>query len=121
MLLSECAKFDEKGLIAAIIQHADTGQVLMLGYMNEESLQITLREGRACFWSRSRQELWLKGATSGNVLHVNEIRVDCDADALLLKCTPSGPTCHTNETSCFYRLVDADGTLTLAGDGVAQK
>ena len=114
-------KRDDQGLVAAIIQHAETGQVLMLGYMNDESLGITLEKQKACFWSRSRQELWLKGETSGNMLHVKEIRVDCDADALILQCEPLGPTCHTNETSCFYRSVDADGGLTLAGDGVAKE
>ncbi len=119
MNLSECIKLDDKGLIAAIIQDAATGQVLMLGYMNEESLAITLKKKKACFWSRSRQELWLKGETSGNTLDVQEIRVDCDCDALVLKCTPAGPTCHTKETSCFYRTVGDDGALTLAGDGVA--
>jgi len=115
----DIAKWDDQGLIAAIIQHHETGQILMLGYMNEESLRRTLAERKACFWSRSRQEYWLKGETSGNVLHVKEIRVDCDADALLLQCDPVGPTCHTNESSCFYRIVDADGNLSLAGDGVA--
>jgi len=119
MNLNELIKYDDKGLIAAVIQHAETGQVLMLGYMNAESLGITLRERRACFWSRSRSTLWRKGETSGHVLEVKEIRVDCDADALVLKCDPVGPTCHTNETSCFYRVVDFDGTVTLSGDGVA--
>jgi len=119
MKLNDMIKFDDKGLVAAIIQHADTGQVLMLGYMNAESLAITLEERRACFWSRSRRKLWRKGETSGNVLEVREIRVDCDADALVLKCNPIGPTCHTNETSCFYRKVDFDGGVTLDGDGVA--
>jgi phosphoribosyl-AMP cyclohydrolase len=117
--LDDMAKFDDKGLIVAVIQHWQTGQVLMVGYMNAESLAITLRDRQACFWSRSRQKLWLKGETSGNVLHVKEIRTDCDADALLVKCDPVGPTCHTNETSCFYRTVASDGTVTLAGDGVA--
>lgn len=121
MTLNEIIKFDDKGLIAAIIQHADTGQVLMLGYMNTESLAITLEERRACFWSRSRQKLWRKGESSGNILEVLEIRVDCDADALVLKCHPVGPTCHTNETSCFYRKVDFNGGVTLDGDGVATK
>ena len=119
MNLNDLIKFDDKGLIVAVIQHAVTGQVLMVGYMNEESLAITLREQRACFWSRSRRQLWRKGETSGNVLVVKEIRTDCDADALVLKCDPVGPTCHTLETSCFYRLVDSDGTVTLSGDGVA--
>lgn len=114
-------KRDDAGLVAAIIQDANTGQVLMLGYMNDESLRITLEKQKACFWSRSRQELWLKGETSGNMLNVKEIRVDCDADALILQCVPDGPTCHTNETSCFYRTVDAQGTLELAGDGVAKE
>ncbi len=117
----DIAKWDDKGLIAAIIQHHETGQILMLGYMNEESLKRTLVERKACFWSRSRQEYWLKGETSGNFLHVKEVRVDCDADALLLQCDPVGPTCHTNESSCFYRTVDVDGGLSLAGDGVAVK
>jgi len=117
--LNDIIKFDDKNLIVAVIQHAETGQVLMVGYMNAESLEITLRERRACFWSRSRQKLWRKGESSGNFLQVREIRVDCDADALVLKCDPVGPTCHTNETSCFYRVVDCDGTVTLSGDGVA--
>lgn len=121
MNLKDCIKWDDNGLIAAIIQDATTGQVLMLGYMNAESLAITLEKKKACFWSRSRQELWLKGETSGNTLDVEEIRVDCDQDALLLKCNPAGPTCHTNETSCFYRTVDADMEMHLAGDGVAKK
>lgn len=119
MELKDIIKFDDKGLIVAVVQHFETGQVLMVGYMNPESLEVTLRERRACFWSRSRRKLWLKGETSGNFLRVLEVRTDCDADALVLKCDPAGPTCHTNETSCFYRLVDFDGTITLAGDGVA--
>ncbi len=117
--LFDILKTDENGLVAAVIQHADTGQVLMVGYMNRESLGITLKRKLACFWSRSRQELWLKGETSGNTLGVVEIRTDCDADALLLRCRPAGPTCHTNETSCFYRTVADNGALALAGDGVA--
>ena len=121
MKLNDLIKFDAQGLIAAVIQHADTGQVLMLGYMNAESLEITLRDRRACFWSRSRQKLWLKGESSGNFLDVKEIRMDCDADTLVLKCEPIGPTCHTNETSCFYRLVDFDGNVTLSGEGVANE
>lgn len=119
MNLDELVKFDDKGLVASIIQDSDTGQVLMLGYMNQESLNRTLAEKKACFWSRSRQELWLKGETSGNTLAVEEIRIDCDGDALVLKCRPAGPTCHTNETSCFYRKVEDDRTITLDGDGVA--
>jgi len=112
-------KLDANGLVAAVVQHHTTGQVLMVGYMNREALDITLREQRACFWSRSRQKLWRKGESSGNVLNVIEVRTDCDNDAILLRCDPVGPTCHTNETSCFYRTVAADGTVSLNGDGVA--
>ena len=96
-------KWDDKGLVAAIIQHAETGKVLMLGYMNAESLRNTMECGQAWFWSRSRQELWHKGATSGNYLAVREVWYDCDVDALLVKAMPQGPTCHTGEESCFYR------------------
>ena len=112
-------KLDANGLVAAVVQDVNTKQVLMVGYMNRESIEITLRERRACFWSRSRQKLWRKGESSGNVLNLVEIRTDCDNDAILLVCDPVGPTCHTNETSCFYRVVEADGTLVLSGDGVA--
>ena len=119
MLVDDLLKFDQNGLLCAVIQHHQTGQVLMVGYMNRASLDITLSENIACFWSRSRQKLWRKGETSGNVLHVTGIRIDCDGDALLLKCEPVGPTCHTNETSCFYRTVNSDRAVALAGDGVA--
>ncbi|HEO70956.1 MAG TPA: phosphoribosyl-AMP cyclohydrolase [Candidatus Hydrogenedentes bacterium] len=119
MLLNDLLKFDDHGLICAVVQHADTGQVLMVGYMNAEALGCTLRDRRACFWSRSRQKLWLKGETSGHFLRVREVRIDCDGDALVLKCEPAGPTCHTHETSCFYRRVNWDGAVTLDGDGVA--
>jgi phosphoribosyl-AMP cyclohydrolase len=118
--LFDMLKTDSDGLVPAVCQHAETGQVLMLGYMNLESLQLTLRDKKACFFSRSRQKLWLKGETSNNFLHVDEVRTDCDADALVLQCRPDGPTCHTNETSCFYRLVGGDGGITLSGDGVAK-
>ncbi len=117
--LFDIIRFDAQGLIPAIIQHHETGQVLMLGYMNRESLGRTLDEGRACFWSRSREELWLKGETSGNFLSVKEIRTDCDADAILFQCDPAGPTCHMGEGSCFYRRVDSDARIALDGDGVA--
>ena len=98
-------KLDKQGLIPAIIQDADLGDVLMLGYMNEEALRRTLETGEAHFLSRSRQELWHKGATSGNVQRVREVRVDCDADTILLKVDPAGPACHTGEVSCFYRIL----------------
>lgn len=119
--LFDVLKLDKDGLVAAVIQDDRTNQVLMVGYMNRESLTITLERKLACFWSRSRQELWMKGETSGNTLAVREVRVDCDQDALLLRCTPAGPTCHTGETSCFYRTVAVDGAVALAGDGVAKE
>jgi len=96
-------KFDHRGLIPAILQDADTGEVLMVAWMNERALRLTLETGQAHFWSRSREELWHKGSTSGNFMNVHEIWVDCDADALLLKVNPAGPACHTGEWSCFYR------------------
>ena len=99
-------KFDEKGLIPAIIQDANTGEVLMLGYMNEESLAKTKSSGQAWFWSRSRQELWHKGATSGNFINVKELLIDCDVDTVLVKAEPVGPVCHTGNRSCFYRKLE---------------
>jgi len=96
-------KFDAQGLIPAIVQDADTNQVLMLAYMNAESLRLTLETYETHFWSRSRQELWHKGTTSGNIQGVVDINVDCDADALLIRVHPAGPACHTGEQSCFYR------------------
>ncbi len=105
-------KFDDKGLIPAVVQHARSGEVLMLGYMNAAALQQTQASGLVTFWSRSRQELWQKGATSGNVLRLLEIRQDCDGDALLILAEPVGPTCHTGEPSCFHRSL----TGNLASD-----
>ncbi len=99
-------KFDEKGLIPAIIQDDATGEVLMLGYMNEESLRRTRESGLVWFYSRARQQLWQKGETSGNVLQVRRILRDCDEDALVVRATPAGPTCHTGERTCFYRDLD---------------
>ena len=96
-------KFDANGLIPAIVQDANTNQVLMLAYMNSESLRRTLKTNETYFWSRSRQELWHKGASSGNIQKVLEISVDCDADTLLIRVNPAGPACHTGEQSCFYR------------------
>jgi phosphoribosyl-ATP pyrophosphohydrolase/phosphoribosyl-AMP cyclohydrolase len=101
-LLNEI-KYDARGLVPAIVQHAETKEVLMMAYMNAESLRLTTEMGETVFWSRSRNELWHKGATSGNVQHVIEIRVDCDADTLLVLVNPSGPACHTGQQTCFYR------------------
>jgi phosphoribosyl-ATP pyrophosphohydrolase/phosphoribosyl-AMP cyclohydrolase len=102
--------FDTNGLIPAIVQHARSGEVLMLGYMNEESLRVTLESGHVTFWSRSRNELWTKGATSGNWLNLVEIRQDCDGDALLVLAEPDGPTCHTGQPSCFHRTLHEEVT-----------
>lgn len=96
-------KFDDKGLIPAIVQDEKSGEILMFAWMNKESVGLTLEQKQAWFWSRSRQELWHKGATSGNTLDVREVRYDCDADVLLVKVHANGPACHTGERSCFYR------------------
>jgi len=96
-------KFDEKGLIPAIVVDSITKRVLTLAYMNEESLRITMAEGRTCFFSRSRQELWRKGETSGNVQHVVSITADCDGDALVVVVEKDGPACHTGADSCFHQ------------------
>ena len=95
-------KFNEKGLIPAIVQDADTGEVLMLGYMNEEALRRTLSSGEVWFYSRSRQELWHKGATSGNRIKVRSVWKDCDSDTILVTGTPMGPVCHTGNKTCFF-------------------
>lgn len=99
-------KFDDKGLVSAVVQHAKTGEVLMVAYMNKETLDMTINTKKATFWSRSRQEVWVKGATSGNYLNVEEILVDCDEDCLLIKAIPEGPTCHTGKRTCFYRALE---------------
>lgn len=101
-------KLDKKGLIPAIVQDDVSGEVLMLGYMNKESLKLTLSYGELWFYSRSRNELWHKGATSGNRLIVNELWLDCDADSILVKTHPLGPVCHTGEKSCFFNQLKED-------------
>ena len=98
-------KFDAQGLVPAVVQDAKTNAVVMLAYMNKESLKLTLETGYTWFWSRSRQELWNKGATSGNLQRVVEMYYDCDGDALLVKAELSGPACHTGEYSCFHNLI----------------
>lgn len=95
-------KYDANGLLTAVAQDIETGQVLMVAMMNAEAIALTRATRRAHFWSRSRQQLWLKGETSGNILDVEEIRVDCDRDALLLLVRPRGPACHTGNISCFF-------------------
>lgn len=107
-------KWDANGLITGVVTHARTGELLMVAHLNVEALRLTLATGEAHFWSRSRQALWKKGETSGNVLHVVELRIDCDQDALWLKVDPAGPACHTGAKSCFYRRVERDQTLAPA-------
>ncbi len=122
-------KFDDNGLIPAIVQHARSGEVLMLGYMNEDALRQTTESGLVTFWSRSRGRLWQKGETSGNVLRLVELRQDCDGDALLVLAEPPGPTCHTGEPSCFHRALDgspverapASQILTELADVIARR
>ena len=99
-------KFDQNGLLIGIVQHAETREVLMVAFLNQEALAATQSTGDAHFYSRSRGKLWKKGETSGNLLKVQAILVDCDQDALVLRCLPTGPACHTGARSCFYRLLD---------------
>lgn len=108
-------RFDERGLIQAVATDAGSGELLMVAYMNAEALQRTIATGEAHFWSRSRQEVWHKGATSGNLLEVVELLIDCDQDAVWLRVRPAGPACHTGARSCFYRRIEhqKDGTAAL--------
>ncbi|MCI8525655.1 MAG: bifunctional phosphoribosyl-AMP cyclohydrolase/phosphoribosyl-ATP diphosphatase HisIE [Oscillospiraceae bacterium] len=118
MVTIEKLKFDEKGLIPAVVADAASGQVLTLAYMNRESLEISMREGRTCFWSRSRQTLWRKGETSGNVQHIVSITADCDLDALTVLVNKDGPACHTGAESCFHNLLyvsPEQSTFSLQG------
>ena len=100
-------RFDERGLVPAVVQQAGSGEVLMVAWMNAESLALTLETGPTWFWSRSRQELWNKGATSGNMQQVRRVLVDCDADTLLVEVDSPGPACHTGHRSCFFREIGA--------------
>ncbi|WP_341712465.1 phosphoribosyl-AMP cyclohydrolase [Erythrobacter sp.] len=99
-------KFDDRGLLSAVVVDADSHEVLMVAFMDEEALEATRATGQAHFHSRSRGRLWKKGESSGHVLEVREMLVDCDQDALVLRCSPAGPTCHTGAKSCFYRVLD---------------
>lgn len=115
MKFIEELKFDANGLIPAVVQNKVTKEVLMVAYMNADTIKQTLETGRATFWSRSRQEVWVKGATSGNYMYVEEMRVDCDGDCLVLLANPAGEACHTGNRSCFYRCVK-DGSLAPIDD-----
>lgn len=108
-------RFDASGLVAAIAQDAESGEVLMLAWMNADALKQTIATGRATYWSRSRGALWVKGETSGHTQEVVEIRVDCDQDAVLLKVRQTGGACHTDRESCFYRRVDG-AALSFPGE-----
>jgi phosphoribosyl-AMP cyclohydrolase len=107
-------KFGSDGLVAAVAQQHDTGEVLMLAWMNRDAVAETLVTGQVCYWSRSRQSLWRKGETSGHVQKLIELRVDCDGDALLLQVEQTGPACHTGERSCFFRAARGDALVTIA-------
>ena len=98
-------KYDERGLIPCVVQDAQTGEVLMMAWMNAESVALTLEQRTTWFWSRSRQKLWHKGEESGNTQELVELRYDCDADTLLARVNPAGPACHTGERTCFYRVL----------------
>lgn len=106
-------KFDASGLIPAVVQNIETNEVLMVAYMNADTIKQTVETGRATFWSRSRQEVWVKGETSGNYMYVKEIRVDCDCDCLVILVNPAGPACHTGNRSCFFRKIE-NGKLVEA-------
>lgn len=110
-------RFDGNGLVPCVVQDANSGEVLTLAYMNEESLGLTESSGEVHFFSRSRQELWKKGETSGNVLRVRQLRIDCDGDAVLALVEPAGPACHTGERSCFYRELDTGETPDPVNEG----
>ena len=107
-------KFDRDGLVPAIAQQHDTGEVLMLAWMNREAVRLTLAEGRACYWSRSRQVLWRKGEISGQVQQLRELRLDCDGDAVLLLVEQTGVACHTGRRSCFFRAWRDSGWAVIA-------
>lgn len=109
--IAELARFNEAGLIPAIAQQHDTGDVLMLAWMNRDSIAETLRTGQVCYYSRSRQKLWYKGETSGNTQRLVQMRIDCDGDTILLLVDQTGPACHTGARNCFYRSVNSNGEI----------
>jgi phosphoribosyl-AMP cyclohydrolase len=112
--LLESVAFDANGLVAAIAQRHDTGEVLMLAWMNSDAVRETLTTGRVTYWSRSRRSLWRKGETSGHIQTLRSLRIDCDGDALLLGVEQVGAACHTNRSNCFFREVGADGLIEIS-------
>ena len=111
-------RYNDQGLVPAIVQDADTGQVLMMGWMNDQALKQTLSTGKATFYSRSRNKIWVKGETSGHTQQVVEARVDCDQDTVLLRCKPMGPCCHVGYQTCFYRAHEAGDSLRTVEEKV---
>jgi phosphoribosyl-AMP cyclohydrolase len=116
MRILDQLKFDSDGLVPAVVQDAENGDVLMVGWMNREAVERTLREGKVCFWSRSRQKFWVKGETSGHFQLVKGVYVDCDQDCLLVKATQIGAACHDGYRSCFYREIKPEGTVELTDE-----
>lgn len=117
----EQLQFNSDGLIPAIAQQQETGEILMMAWMNRESLQETLKTGRVCYWSRSRQALWRKGESSGNIQTLIELRIDCDGDTLLCVVDQKGPACHTDRTNCFYLRVEGDELSMMSNPVDADK
>ena len=118
--LLDSVKFDSNGLVTAVVQDADNGDVLMVAYMNREALQRTLQSGRTCFWSRSRQKYWVKGETSGNVQKVLGVYADCDRDALLVKVQQTGAACHEGYRTCFFTQVGCEGDEATCGEKLTE-
>jgi phosphoribosyl-AMP cyclohydrolase len=112
----ETVKYDRAGLVPVVVQDAQNSEVLMVAYMNAEALRRTRESGRATYWSRSRQQFWVKGESSGNVQHVRELRVDCDGDCLLLKVEQTGAACHEGYRSCFFRAATPAGDVSRVGE-----
>jgi phosphoribosyl-AMP cyclohydrolase len=113
---ADTVKYDPAGLVTVVVQDAENGEVLMVAYMNAEALRRTRETGRATYWSRSRQEFWVKGASSGHVQHVRDLRVDCDGDCLLLQVEQTGAACHEGYRSCFSRVASPDGGINRVGE-----
>ena len=121
-MISDMLKYDANGLIPAVVQDAENGQVLMVAYMNREAVQKTIETKRATFWSRSRQKFWIKGETSGNIQKVREFLIDCDADCVLVKVEQTGAACHEGYRSCFFRAVSEEGdTLETQGELLTER
>jgi phosphoribosyl-AMP cyclohydrolase len=114
-------KFDANGLVPAIAQQHDTGEVLMMAWMNRDAIEETLRRGRVCYWSRSRRGLWRKGETSGQVQHLVDLRLDCDGDTLLLLVHQDGVACHTGRRNCFFRAIRGAGVVDIAEPEISEQ